>query len=190
MNGKLQVLSAILKVADKPFRPPHIVDMTGLDRQLVRYHIDRFVEANLIEKIDKFYVVKDKEGLLNSLIESSERLETALPKPGGFFGKVETINNRAEYLVAAKSLNLPMHNEAKDAFLSDIDATMRILKQLRKYITNSTKTVGSAQKFLYQMGGTKPEHIEGLWKLLCMGVVNVVDLPEFEEAYKEAMVPE
>lgn len=180
MQGKLQILSSILKL-DKPFRPPHIVDVTGLDRQLVRYHLDKFREQGYIEKIDKYYVIKDREGLLNSLIESTDKLETALPKAGGFFKSVTGFNHKAETIIAAKSLKLPMYESARDAVVRDIDDSIKILKQMRKYMYNATKTDNSAKRFFKDFD---PEQV---WKTLVEGHDATVDLPDFEKAYWQAL---
>jgi DNA polymerase II large subunit len=192
MQGKLQVLSSILKL-ERPFRVSHIVDMTGLDRNLVRYHVMQFVEKDYLEKIDRTYVVKDKEGLLNSLVDSADKLETTLPTFKNTFLEEETkLLNRAQFMVACKSLDLPMHEAAKRGMLDQIDATIKDLKQLRKYLTNSTKTVGSAQKFMKSMGGYDPEWMDAAWHILVTqaGGDISVDYPEFEKAYKRALIEE
>jgi hypothetical protein len=187
MQGKLQVLTALIKLSDRPFRPPHVVDLTGLDRQLVRYHIDKFRSQGLLEKIEKTYVVKDREGLLNSLVEANDRVETALPKPAGLFTTLQGVNAEAETLIAAKTLGLPMVSEARESLIKDIDASINVLKQLKKYLNNATKTTGSAQKFFNGKGGTDPEYVEKLWKQLWNRSTFTVDIAEFERVYEQAM---
>lgn len=184
MNGKLQIIAAIINI-DKPFRASHITQMTGLDRNLVRYHVVNFTSLNLLEKVDRTYILKNREGLLNLMIESAEKTETALPKPGGFFRTIDTLNLKAEAIVAARSLNLPMASDARDGYVKLIDDTIQVLKNLRKYVTNATKTEGSAQKFF-----KKNDDVEVLWEIFSSLTPFPCDLPEFEKAFNEAMVQE
>lgn len=186
--GKLQIISSILKL-DKQFRATHIVDVTGLDRNLVRYHLMSFVEKGYLEKFDKYYVIKSKEGLLDSMVETSEKLETALPQPGGFLINLSGINLMAETTVAARILELPMAEAHRELLIKKCDDTVRVMKQLRKYLTNATKTEGSARKF-FSKTIQEPEQIEAVWKWFVGASQDelAVDLDEFEKAYKEAMV--
>lgn len=185
-------IGTILKL-DRPFRPPHIVSMTGLDRQLVRYHLNKLCETGYLEKIDKSYIIRDREGLLTTLLEESENIETAKPEPSGFFNKETTdkFNAQAEMIIASRTLDLPMSLDARQGMVDRIDASISHLKKLRKYLTNATKTTGSAQKFFKGMGDRDVVE-EAIWKLLVgyAGDSVVVDLPEFRDKFKDAMVEE
>ena len=188
MSGKAQIIGAILKL-DRPFKASTIVQMTGLSRQLVFNHMKRMVEEGHLEKIDKSYVTRNKEELLNSLVEQSERIETSLPQPGGFFTSVNGINRMAESAVAARILDLPMSGEYRDSMIQKCDDSIKVLKQLRKYLTNATKSEGSARKFFKKLDD---EQLYNVWKEFageCHEEI-AVDEDEFMKAYKEAMTDE
>lgn len=147
MNGKITVISSILKI-DRPFRIPHITDMTGFDRNLVRYHIQELTKQGYLEKIDKTYVLKDREGLFSSLLEATEKTETAKMKSRGFFvNSANTLSNIAESIVAGKQLDIYGVEYVKTGFIKTIDDSIAELKNLRKYVNNSQKTNSTAAKF-------------------------------------------
>jgi hypothetical protein len=183
MQGKIQVIGAILKL-DRPFKPPHITDMTGLDRQLVRYHIRAFTERDYLEKIDKSYVIKDKEGLLTSMVDASEKTETAKMVAAGIFNKqsVDKLNFQAESIIAGRTLELPMSQESKEVMLRNLDQSVRDLKNLRKYLTNATKTKGSAAKFFKD-----PMRAEEVWQIYVRFGVGDVDLAGFKEVVSNTL---
>ena len=79
INGKAQVISAILKM-DRPFRPPHVIDMTGLERQLVYYHLRNFCDNGMLRKSGKVYQIADKEALFDNLLNTAEGTDTHLMK--------------------------------------------------------------------------------------------------------------
>lgn len=193
LNGKVLVIGSVLKL-ERPFKAATITQMTSLSRQLVWQHLIDLTELGYLEKIDKTYVVKDKEGLLSSLLEAADSVESGLPKPGGIFTKevISTTNVKLETIVAARSLNLPMAASARSGYLQKIDDSITVLKQMRKYLTTSQKTVGSAQKFFKKQGGEKPEVVEWVWKTFAelSGGDITVDLPEFESALREALLKE
>jgi hypothetical protein len=184
-EGKLLVLGTILKL-DRPFRPPHIGEMTGLDRQLIAYHLRTFTERGYLEKQGKEYIIRNKEALLNSLLESAEGVQTAKMKSRGFFSPETTakFNQQVESIVAGRTLDLPMSQAAKDGMLQKIDESIAELKNLRKYVTNSTKTVGSAIKFFKQEDDT----IDYVWQVyIQFNHLRPLDLPEFIDAVNAAM---
>lgn len=191
INGKVLVIGAVLKL-DRPFKAATITQMSGLSRQLVWQHLGDLTESGYLEKIEKTYVVRDKEGLLSTLLEAADTVESGLPKPGGFFPADFTngVNAKLETFVASRTLDLPMSLSAREGMLRRIDETVSILKQMRKYLTTSQKTTGSAQKFLKRMGADQPEGVETLWKWLVeySGTDISMDLTEFSDALKEAMV--
>lgn len=193
VNGKVLVLGSVLKV-DRPFKAATITLMTGLSRQLVFNHLNNLTETGYLEKVDKHYIIRDREGLLSTLMDASDTVESGQPKPGGFFDKdfIATATTKIEFLVASRSLDLPMSLDARIGYLKQIDDSITVLKQMRKYLSSSTKTKGSARKFWKKQGGDTPEGIEQVWRMLSShaGENATVDLIEFEEALKEAMVEE
>lgn len=191
-HGKMLVLGNVLKL-NRPFKAATITQMSGLSRQLVYIHLNNLCETGYLEKIDKSYIIRDREGLLTTLIEESDNPGTSKPEAGGFFSKerIDTWTGQAEMIIASRTLGLPMSLDARQGMVDKIDDSVRVLKHLRKYLTNATKTTGSAQKFLKDMGdGDVVE--EAIWKLLVAyaGDSIVVDLPEFRDKFKDAMVEE
>lgn len=186
-NGKLLILGAILKM-DKPFRPPHIMEVTGLSRQLVHHHLIGLCESGGLEKIDKTYVIRDKEVLLNELIDSSDNEGVRRPEPGGFFANIDARLLHADCIIAGRTLDLPGSLDARRGMIEKLDETTKVIKQFRRYLTSSTRTVGSAQKFFKKQGVPAPESVEGLWKIYTMYTTNLPELSEFESALKEAMI--
>lgn len=185
MNGKLQVLSTILKLDNKPFRISHITDITGLDRNLVRYHVVNCAERGLLERVNKTYVVRDREGILNSLIESTEKTETAKMEATGLFTEkmALTWNAWAEAIIAGRTFDVSMSQEAKNNLLDKIDESVKQLKKLRKYLCNGTKTVGSAAKFFNASEGD----IETAWKIYTNLGATGLDMAEFATELEEKM---
>lgn len=186
-NGKLLILSAILKM-DKPFRPPHIIDVTGLSRQLVHHHLLSLCESGGLEKIDKTYVIRDKEVLLNELIDSSDSEGVKRPEPGGFLTEITHFLTQMDIIIAGRTLDLPGSLDARKGMLEKIDESTKVLKQMRRYLTNSTRTVGSAQKYLKKQGVHDPETVNGWWQIFAHYGKDMVDIHEFEAALKEAMI--
>jgi hypothetical protein len=183
MQGKIQVIGAILKL-DRPFRPPHIIDLTGLDRQLVAYHIRMFRERDYLEKIDKSYVIKDREGLLTSMIDASEGVKTAKMEAKGLFNKqsVDGLNAKAESIIAGLALDLPMSQQAKDSMITKIDQSVRELKNLRKYLTNASKSKKSAARFIRDV---MPD--EAIWQVYVQLGASGTDLAEFKEVVSNTL---
>lgn len=192
-SGKALVLGSVLKV-DRPFKAATITLMTGLSRQLVFGHLTNLVETGYLEKIDKHYIIRDREGLLSTLIEAAESVESGMPKPAGFFDanstNVATVT--CNMIISGRTLDLPMSHEAKLGYLQRIDDSVKYLKQLRKYLMTSQKTVGSAQKYLKKEGFNSPEGIEAVWKKYSAlaGEHATVDVHEFAEAFRIALLEE
>jgi hypothetical protein len=149
---KLQIIGSILKL-NRPFRIPHIMQVTGIDRNLTRYHISALTQQGMLEKIDKSYVMRDREALLSSLLEESEKSHVAKMKSKGFVGDATVFkqNLYAETVIAGKVLGLPCMEDVKTAYLRKIDETINEFKNLRKYLTTASKTDGSAAKFFKKM---------------------------------------
>lgn len=187
MNGKITVISNILKL-DRPFRIPHITDMTGFDRNLVRYHIQELTKQGYLEKIDKTYILKDREGLLSSLLEATEKTETAQMKPRGFLEQAARgYNAIAESIIAGKQLEIEGVDYVKVGFVRQIDITIEELKNLRKYVNNSQKTKGSAAKFFKRVFSEGEE--EAFWKYWRQygGDLYNRDYPQFHDELKIAI---
>lgn len=187
MNGKVQVISSILKL-DRPFRPPAIIDMTGLDRQLVYYHLKTFCDEGWVQKVGKSYQILDKESLLTSLVEVAENTETALMNyRETVIGKttVQILNAMAESIVAARNFDEPLSLDAKVAFIRKIDNTVKELKRLRKFLNNSQRGKSWSVKFFKRSDNDLEEWYDA-W------VKNLIDTPsvtieEFTKTLKIAM---
>jgi hypothetical protein len=186
-NGKVLILGTILKL-DKPFRPPEIIEATGLSRQLVHHHLTRLCETGGLEKIKLTYVVRDKEVLLEDLLNTTDEIGTKKPEPGGFFSadRTKMWTTHAELIVAARTLDLGYSLAAREGMLKKIDDSIKVLKQLRKYLTHSTKTVGSAQKFFNKMGWSDPAVVRRIWEIFGFYYPDL-ELQDFEEDFIEAM---
>lgn len=186
-TGKLQIISAILKL-DRPFRPPHIIDMTGLDRNLVRYHLVQLTSDGFLEKIDKTYVVRDQEGLLRSMLHEVDAGETTKMKAKGFFSPdtANKFNYQAEVIIAARALDIQGTDLVKTGLLHKIDESIAELKNLRKYLCNGSKTTRSAAKFWNGMNG---EELEVAWQSMVYngGELFTSTLEDFKREIKIAV---
>ena len=182
MSGKLQVVSAILKL-DKPFRPPHIIDMTGLPRELVYYHLKTMCNEGWVTKTGRVYEVSDKEELLNSLVEIAERTETRKMEANGTLwasDSIKTLNGIAEGIVCSLALgDKEIAPEARSMYISKIDKTMKELKQLRKFLNNSQRTELSAAKKLQGQ-------LDDLWESwIGLGLVPSTGKKEWKDSLAE-----
>lgn len=147
MDGRSKVIMAILKL-DKPFRPPHIGDITGLSPQLIRHHLLSLMDADIIEKENKTYFVKDKEGLFEELSNVTEKLEVSKMRAAGFIQRqgADIFNTIADTILWSRALDIPDSREAKDAMLKQIDDTITEYKRLRRYLSTSQRSSNMAAK--------------------------------------------
>jgi hypothetical protein len=185
INGKAQVVSSILKL-DRPFRPPHIVDMTGLDRQLVYYHLRTFCDSGMLLKTGKVYQIADKEALFDSLLNITESTETHLMKKTKLI-EVIGYNKVAETLVSLLVLDPQdeLAREVKQAYVAEIDKTIQEFKNLRKFIHNSQRGEKSAAKYLKDMFAS-PREIYEAW-VRDWDITPVEEVDEWTQRFKIAI---
>lgn len=155
-SGKAQVLGAIMKL-DRPFNAAAITEMTGLDRQLVRYHLIRFTEQGTIEKIGKTYTILNKAALVDSFLESNTSSDIRKVQSKGFFN-TETANFLSELatgVVYLKVLRAPLAIDMAVHLNVLIDETIAELKAMKRFVNNSQPGIRAAAKFYQQYGGDK-----------------------------------
>ncbi len=185
MNGKLQVIGAILRI-DRPFRPPNVVEMTGLDRQLVRYHLNNFVTEGVLDRHDKYYSLVDKERLILLMTEISDKVDVSKMNPTMLYNRERTdyLNRVAEYIVCLRVLDPELGGNSRELLAKGIDDTEKELKRLRKFLMNSERSEASAAKKL--KGQAVMDTYEDI-KTLMSTWTTKYDKREWIEAVKEAL---
>jgi len=137
-GGKTQVIGAILK-SHGAFKLPIITEVTGLDRQLVFYHVNKLVEQGLLIRSNHSYLIHDRNGLLDALMESDQPSSLRLMHPEGVFSKVsaDKLNHLIQGIAFAKTLRLPESIEMSVRMNQVLDDSITELKALKRYLNNA-----------------------------------------------------
>lgn len=145
-NGKAQILSELLKM-NKAFRARHIVEQTGLSRQLVNHHLSSMVTDGSLEKDGVYYTVADRDSLINAVATIDEGPNMKKAHSTDFISEshAKAINYITDLIVYARNSKAPFHRELKEFWVNQIDDTIRSYKNMRKYATAKSTTLGRAR---------------------------------------------
>lgn len=130
-EGKLAVLYYIAK-QDKLFTAAEVCSITGLERQLVYYHLNRFTEQGLIEKAGTNYCVLDRNKLVEAIAFGNNPMKEKKAKNSRIFKNAETLNEVIEACLHARSLTLAGSRELKEILNMEIDQTISSLKNAKR----------------------------------------------------------
>lgn len=150
VNMRMNVVSAVLKI-DRPFRAATVVDMVGLERQLVWYHLNELVKEGLLEKTGRVYQINSREDLLDSLVELTNQTSVSKMTPSKtMFGfDADWWNSLAEFTVLGKGLHDELSLEMRNHLIRKIEDTINELKQLRKFVNAAQRSEESAARKLH-----------------------------------------
>lgn len=163
-DGKMQILAWLMKYGDRTFRARNVVEGTGLSRQLVHNHLVKFVESGLLQKEENFYIVLDKETLVDAMVSSadSSRRDSNRSYPTVLFGEVSTrkMQQCSKEITQAVAMGLPDSKELKNAYLQDLDNTIRSLKAERAWVAG--KQYGAALTLVARSVENNPDFVDNL----------------------------
>ena len=146
-HAKAVILNAVLK-QERPFKAARIYQMTDLSRSLIQYHLKQFVTEGALEKAGMFYAIRDRDTLLDIMVNSeggpSLRLATQTP----LLAPVAELNRTANELVGMRILNYPLALQMRKVVLEEIDRTIASLKDVRKYINEKSMVEHKAAKMV------------------------------------------
>lgn len=134
---KSMILAELLK-QEKPFKASDIARKTGLTRTLIYNYLNKFIDLGAIEKNGLWYDVYDRDLLIDQVTSLSEDPRTRKAEPTRILDKPMGINLCAQIIVALRHKKHPVANSYKRGYLEEIDATIKELKNLRKYVNAST----------------------------------------------------
>ena len=179
------VVGAILKM-DRPFRAANIVDLTGLDRQLVSYHLRKLLDDGYIAKAGLVWTIENKAALFDSLTELTERVETTKMKTSKLMitsEAADSMNDIADTAINYKLLGFEEGRLIKAEMLERIDRTTAQLKNLRKWLNNTERNQKTAAKMLK---GRDKDHDEILKSLVGFyGITPTMGFQEFDNAVRD-----
>lgn len=137
-GGKTSVVAAILK-QHKPFRVATITEITGMDRQLTYYHVNKLLEQGKLLREGQSYSVVDRDTLLDDLVDVVETPGMRKMEPAGLFSQdsVETLNALVQGMVYAKVLKLTDSINMAVHMNRIIDESVTELKVLKRYLNNA-----------------------------------------------------
>lgn len=148
-SGKAMILNAVSKKT-AGFKLAHIVNDTSLERQLVHYHLKKFVDAGWLEKVGQFYFLVDLPAIIDELVAVSKaETSTAKPESGTVIvptSGLRVLTEMASHIRYTMVLGVPCGREFHDVFVGDIDASIAVLKQLKKYINNYQPSLTTSAK--------------------------------------------
>lgn len=151
-TGKALVLSAVAK-QKMPFKASAIVDITGLERQLVHYHMTKFTERGWVEKVGTYYSVIDLEQIVDELVETTST-DTGVNMPGarGLISQAtaKEFGDVVRAIVLAKTIGAPMSRDMSSDFNKTIDDSIAYFKALKRYLNNSRPSERTAAKYFAQ----------------------------------------
>lgn len=164
-SGKAMILNAVSKKT-AGFKLAHIVNDTALERQLVHYHLKRFVDAGWLEKVGQFYFLRDLPAVIDELVSVSKaESSTAKPESGTVFTpQVKKLAEVASQIRYTMVLGVPCAREFHDMFVNEIDASIAVLKQLKKYINNYQPSLTTSAKAMAKDTSLYETMVEGIKK--------------------------
>lgn len=150
-EGKLVIVGSVLRKT-KPFRPTHIVQDTGMSRQLVEYHLKALCELGGISKQDKYYQIEDRDLLVNAMVDAglnSKRAASRL-KETRLIDKKKAIafNERLRIYTALRALGFEGARLIKEDLLSAIEDSEKALDAAKRYVNSHSLTVARAAEYL------------------------------------------
>lgn len=130
-EGTMVVLAFVAK-QDKLFKAADVFAETGLDRQLVYYHLNRFVENGWIEKIDQSYAVLDRNALVEAIAFGNKESKVREAHNTLIFKNGDALNRSIQLAIEAKALDLSGSREFKQKINEVITDTIESLKQAKR----------------------------------------------------------
>lgn len=130
-EGKLTVLYYVAK-QDKLFTAAEVCSITGLERQLVYYHLNKFVEQGLIEKAGTNYCVLDRDKLVETIAFGANPMREKKARNSRIFKNADTLNEVIESCILAKTLTLAGSRELKERLNEEINQTISSLKNAKR----------------------------------------------------------
>lgn len=173
---KSLILATLIK-QDKPFKVARIGNATGLDGNLIRYHLRALLDNGVLEKNGMYWSIVDRDALINAITELSDEPHIRRPEATKLVPKMEAVNKALEYAVALRELNHPVAPVLKLEMLKEIDNTIHELKNARKYITRASMNERKARK--------RTEDIDEVWQYLKVFLAQYTNSVEFEEGFSE-----
>lgn len=160
-GGKLQVVTAVLKMKG-PFKVAHVTELSGLDRQLSYYHVNKLLEQGLLIRTGHAYSVRNHDELLDYLVETNDAPGLKLMEPEGIFSQksADNLNTIVQGIVSAKVLGLTDSIDMTVHMNKIIDESMAELKTLKRYLNNAQPIKKKASTFFIK-GGTL--HNQEVW---------------------------
>lgn len=162
-EGKALVLGTVLK-HERPFKAAIIGETTGLSRQLVRYHLMQLVNVGALVKEGPLYFVADKGIVVDALIDSTSRAEHSKAYSTKFYTETnaQNLNTVLEWVVALRTLENEKAHEFQTTTLTELDATIAVFRNVKKWLTNTVMSPNVARKMVQQ----RSEELKPIYKLL------------------------
>lgn len=167
---KAMILGQILK-QNGPFKPRHIYHPIGVTRQACNPYLKRFVEEGVLYRQGEYYVVDDKDAVLNALVETKEPVTPMKLQQTRLLRPVKQYNDLISAAVVARTLDLPGSMEIRQSLLLEIDKSIQTMKNAKRYITSAQTSRNSAKKQLKNMD---------IWELFDSILEGLVPKNEFE----------
>ncbi len=152
-DTKLQMLTVILKHKSPSFRATLFGDL-ALPRQNVRYHLTQMVEEGILKKVDRDYIIFDRDLIIDSIASSAEpdsRYELPHYKSSPFLNDLKAISSGIRTLVYLKTIRAPHTNDFSKNMNDLIDSDIKRLKQLKRFLNGKQYSIRTASRKLYEV---------------------------------------
>lgn len=150
-NGKAAVLNAIAKQT-VPFKPSKIVDLTGLDRRLVNYHLAKFTERGWLQHYGQVYEITSLDLIVDALTDVAvEPSKNKKPEARGLVS-ASTANSLGEFakrIGYLKRLRAPESVEMATHYNQVLDETIAYFKSVKRYLNNAQPSIRTAAKYAF-----------------------------------------
>jgi hypothetical protein len=134
-EGNAKVIAAILNQGGI-FAARHIVNATGLSRQLVYHHLNGLVKDGFLEKDGTKYGIVARQDLINFLAEIGESKTIGLLEKKA---DIDEINEYIELSIACRAIGLTGSQEFKARIVKELDEYIYQFQRAKRYL--NTKTI-------------------------------------------------
>lgn len=153
-QAKIDILAFMLNGAGEDyFSATEACEATDLSRQLVKYHLDNFVESGALERLQSStrfvrYIIIDKDSLIRELARISDITPGKRPYPTLFIdlASADLIEGYIDRTKEARALGIPGSLEFRQGTIEELNKAIRMLKAAKKYLINSKTKPSTARK--------------------------------------------
>lgn len=140
-EGLMRIVLAVNKNTLGTFTAADIYEETGLDRQLVYYHLTRLVDKGLLEKSGPKYIICDREQLLELLAYGQANITKTEAEPTIIYTKHNTdiLNQIIRVAHLARAAGIPGSKELKESVNRDINDTIMMLNTVKRIMNRKRK---------------------------------------------------